>query len=61
VALFQAAIPTGFIVLLPDHAALLTAATVAGLLGWSMMTANILYAARRASRPTAVISLLGTH
>lgn len=45
VMLFQAAILTGFIALLLDRAALLTAAAVAGLLGWSMMTANILYAA----------------
>ncbi len=57
--LFQAAVLAGVAALLLDHWTLHTAAAAAGLLGWVAMTANALYAARRASQPTPVISLLG--
>ncbi len=58
--LFQAAVLTGAVALLVGHWAVLAVAALTGFLGWTAMTANTLYAARRASRPSAVISLLGT-
>jgi hypothetical protein len=55
---FQAAVILGAFALLADSSALLASAAVAGLLGWAAMVANVLHAARRASRPPTVISLL---
>jgi len=57
--LFQAAVLTGVAALLLGRSPALAGAAIAGLLGWTAMTANTPHAARRASRPPAVISVLG--
>jgi len=58
--LFQTAVLMGVVALIVGHADLLADAALAGLLGWTAMTANTLHAARRARQPPTVISLLGT-
>ena len=58
-ALFQVAVALGLAALLADSSGMLATAAVAGFFGWIAMVANALFAARRASRPPALISLLG--
>lgn len=58
--LFEVALIVGVVALLAGLSGLLESAAIAGGAGWSAMAANAIYAARRASAPPSVLSLLRT-